>query len=153
MTSFVQQSFHRRRMSSAQTAIFTSAFVRRGSASSPKRDKHGTLKTNSNLNYSEREWTQVNNFRLRHAYGELGQIGFVKPGALHGYRCLPEFVEYWDERHGFFRNVQLRWMPLKGDSRVTIAIERPGASADGGVYRDRIELQDIRRISRCRTSR
>jgi hypothetical protein len=43
----------------------------------------------------------------------------------------------------FFRNVQVRWMPLKGDSRITIAVERPGASADGGIYRDRIELQDV----------
>jgi hypothetical protein len=35
-------------------------------------------------------------------------------------------------------------MPIKGDSRVTIAIERPGASADQGIYSDRIELQDVK---------
>jgi hypothetical protein len=44
----------------------------------------------------------------------------------------------------FFRNVQFRWMPVKGNSRVTFAVERPGASADGGVYSDRIELQGIK---------
>ena len=44
----------------------------------------------------------------------------------------------------FFRNVQVRWMPIKGDTRLTFAIERPGASGDQGVYADRIELQNIR---------
>ena len=44
----------------------------------------------------------------------------------------------------FFRNVQLRWMPVKGDHNVTLALERPGASGDQGIYADRIELQNIK---------
>jgi hypothetical protein len=43
----------------------------------------------------------------------------------------------------FFRNVQVRWMPLKGDSFATIALERPGASTDQGDFEDRIELQNV----------
>jgi hypothetical protein len=43
----------------------------------------------------------------------------------------------------FFRNVQVRWMPLTGDRSLTVALERPGASGDAGVYADRIELQNI----------
>ena len=43
----------------------------------------------------------------------------------------------------FFRNVQVRYMPIQGDTRLTIALERPGASADQGVYGDRVELQDV----------
>jgi hypothetical protein len=35
-------------------------------------------------------------------------------------------------------------MPIKGDSFMTIALERPGASADGGVFEDRIEIQNLR---------
>jgi len=35
-------------------------------------------------------------------------------------------------------------MPLKGNNAVTIALERPGASADQGQFSDRIELQGIR---------
>ena len=31
-----------------------------------------------------------------------------------------------------------------GESNVVLAVERPGASADGGVYADRIELQGIK---------
>ena len=45
----------------------------------------------------------------------------------------------------FFRNVQLRWTPYQTTtSNVMIALERPGASGDQGVYADRIELQGIR---------
>ena len=43
----------------------------------------------------------------------------------------------------FFRNVQLRWMPLKGDRALTLALERPGASGDQGVYADRVALSNI----------
>jgi hypothetical protein len=84
--------------------------------------------------------------RLRHAYGELGAFGagqtwspFMDPDVF------PNSLEYWGPTGMvFFRNVQLRWMPLKGDKAVTIAIERPGASGDAGVYADRVELQNIK---------
>jgi hypothetical protein len=57
---------------------------------------------------------------------------------------FPNSVEYWGPNGMvFFRNVQLRWMPIKGDTRLTLALERPGASADQGDFADRIELQDI----------
>ena len=58
---------------------------------------------------------------------------------------FPNTVEYWGPcGMVFFRNVQFRYMPIQGDNRLTIALERPGASADQGVYSDRIELQNIR---------
>jgi hypothetical protein len=57
---------------------------------------------------------------------------------------FPNSVEYWGPNGMvFFRNVQLRWMPIKGDTRLTLALERPGASADQGDFADRIELADI----------
>ena len=85
-------------------------------------------------------------FRLRHAYGELGQFGAGQTWSpFMDIDVFPNSVEYWGPNGMvFFRNVQFRWMPMKGDSRITIAVERPGASADQGVYRDRIELQDVR---------
>ena len=43
----------------------------------------------------------------------------------------------------FFRNVQVRYMPIQGDTRLTIALERPGASGDAGVYAGRVELAGI----------
>jgi hypothetical protein len=85
-------------------------------------------------------------FRLRHAYGELGQIGggqYWSP--FMDIDVFPNSIEYWGPNGMvLFRNVQVRWMPIKGDSRVTIAIERPGASADQGIYEDRVELQGVK---------
>jgi hypothetical protein len=57
---------------------------------------------------------------------------------------FPNSVEYWGPNGMvFFRNVQLRYMPIQGDTRLTFALERPGASADQGEVADRIELQDV----------
>ena len=85
-------------------------------------------------------------FRLRHAYGELGAFGagqtwspFMDPDVF------PNSLEYWGPTGMvFFRNVQARWMPIRGDSHLTLAVERPGASGDQGIYADRIELQNIK---------
>ena len=86
-------------------------------------------------------------FRLRHAYGELGAVRrgqtwspFMDPDVF------PNSLEYWGPTGMvFFRNVQVRWMPINGETqRRDLALERPGASGDQGVYSDRIELQDIR---------
>jgi hypothetical protein len=78
--------------------------------------------------------------RLRHAYGEIGQFGagqYWSP--FMDIDVFPNSVEYWGPSGmAFFRNVQVRWMPIQGDTRMTIALERPGASADAGIYADRI---------------
>ena len=60
-------------------------------------------------------------FRLRHAWGELGHFGagqtwspFMDPDVF------PNSVEYWGPNGMvFFRNVQLRWMPILGDTSLT----------------------------------
>jgi hypothetical protein len=86
-------------------------------------------------------------FRLRHAYGELGAFGagqtwspFMDPDVF------PNSLEYWGPTGMvFFRNVQVRWMPVRGDrSSVVLAVERPGASGDAGIYANRVELQNIK---------
>jgi hypothetical protein len=74
-------------------------------------------------------------FRLRHAYGEFQKWGagqtwspFMDPDVF------PNSIEYWGPNGMvFFRNVQVRWMPLQGRNAVTLALERPGASGDPGV--------------------
>jgi outer membrane DcaP-like protein len=81
-------------------------------------------------------------FHLRHAYGEIGAFGagqtwtpFMDPDVF------PNSIEYWGPTGMVvFRNVQLRWTP---NSSLMLAIERPGASGDSGVYADRVELQNI----------
>jgi hypothetical protein len=84
--------------------------------------------------------------RLRHAYGELGKFGagqYWSP--FMDIDVFPNTVEYWGPTGmAFFRNVQVRFMPIKGDRRLTIALERPGASADQGIYAERIELTNVK---------
>jgi hypothetical protein len=84
--------------------------------------------------------------RLRHAYGELGKWGAGQTWSpFMDIDVFPNSVEYWGPNGmAFFRNVQVRFMPIQGDSRLTIALERPGASADGGMYADRVELQNVK---------
>jgi hypothetical protein len=84
-------------------------------------------------------------FRLRHAYGELGQFGAGQTWSpFMDIDVFPNSLEYWGPTGMvFFRNVQVRWTPLQGDSNIVIALERPGASADGGIYADRIESNGI----------
>jgi hypothetical protein len=85
-------------------------------------------------------------FRLRHAYGELGDFGAGQTWSpFMDIDVFPNSLEYWGPAGMvFFRNIQVRYMPIQGDTRLTIALERPGASADQGVYAGRIELQDVK---------
>jgi len=86
-------------------------------------------------------------FRLRHAYGELGQFGAGQTWSpFMDIDVFPNSLEYWGPNGMvFFRNVQVRWMPIRSDStRLTFAVERPGASADQGIYADRVELQGVK---------
>src|SRR5688572_2589398 len=84
--------------------------------------------------------------RLRHAYGELGKWGagqYWSP--FMDIDVFPNTVEYWGPNGmPFFRNVQIRYMPIQGDTRLTFALERPGASADQGQFSDRVELEGIK---------
>jgi len=84
-------------------------------------------------------------FRLRHAYGELGQFGVGQTWSpFMDIDVFPNSFEYWGPNGMvFFRNIQFRWMPIKGDTRLTLALERPGASADQGNYTGHGELQGV----------
>ena len=86
-------------------------------------------------------------FRLRHAYGELGQLGAGQTWTpFMDTDVFPNTLEYWGPNGMVnFRNVQVRWTPIHNDRwSLIFAAERPGASADGGLYADRIELQDVK---------
>lgn len=58
---------------------------------------------------------------------------------------FPNSVEYWGPNGMvFFRNVQLRWTPIQGKHTFMVALERPGASGDPGIYQDSAALNGIR---------
>ncbi len=60
-------------------------------------------------------------FRLRHAYGELGSVGVVWSPFMD-IDVFPNSFEYWGPNGMvFFRNIQVRWMPIKGDTRLNFS--------------------------------
>lgn len=85
-------------------------------------------------------------FRLRHAYAELGHFGAGQTWSpFMDIDVFPNSLEYWGPNGMvFFRNVQVRWMPVKGDTNLVFALERPGASADQGDYAGHIALQNVK---------
>ncbi|MGA3211114.1 MAG: DcaP family trimeric outer membrane transporter [Terriglobales bacterium] len=84
--------------------------------------------------------------RPRYFYGELGQFGAgqtITP--FMDLDVFPNILDYWGPNGMvFFRNVQIRWMPKKGKNRITFAVEKPGASADGGTAASMIDLSNVR---------
>jgi hypothetical protein len=59
--------------------------------------------------------------------------------------AFPNSLEYWGPTGlVWFRNVQLRWTPFRGDHSLMFALERPGATGDPGVLANRIELQNVK---------
>ena len=85
-------------------------------------------------------------FRLRHAWGEMGHFGAGQTWSpFMDIDVFPNSIEYWGPNGMvFFRNVQFRWTPVKTAHDIfMIAAERPGASADQGIYSGRIELGNI----------
>ena len=97
-------------------------------------------------------------FRLRHAYGEWGQILAGQTNSLFmDIDVFPNTIDYWGPSGMvFYRNVQIRWTPFKTDnSHFSIAIERPGNDIDPGNLRLIEGLEDLtsRTTRSCRTSR
>lgn len=85
--------------------------------------------------------------RPRLMYGQWGKVGggqfwstFTDPDVR------PNILDAWGPSGMVdFRNVQIYWQPVHRDdgTRLTFALERPGASGDAGVEEDRDELQNI----------
>ena len=86
--------------------------------------------------------------RPRHIYGQWGHFGGGQlESPFMDLDVFPNILDYWGPNGMlFYRNVQLFWQPVRNSNgtRVTLALERPGASGDAGVVADRIELQNIK---------
>jgi hypothetical protein len=59
---------------------------------------------------------------------------------------FPNTLEYWGPCGMlFYRNIQVRYMPIMKENHFLVfALEMPGASADGGIYSDRVELAGVK---------
>jgi len=84
-------------------------------------------------------------FRLRYAYGQLGEFAIGQMESVFmDVDVLPNSIESWGPNGVvFFRNIQVRWMPIRGSTHLTVALERPGASGDAGSATDRVDLSNI----------
>jgi len=73
--------------------------------------------------------------RLRHAYGELGAFlaGQTNSLFMDG-DVFPNTIDYWGPGGMvFFRNIQLRWTPMRTDqAKFAVALENPGSAIDTG---------------------
>ena len=84
-------------------------------------------------------------FHLLYAYAELGMFGAGHHWSLFSdIDGFPNTLEFWGPvGMSLCKNVQFRFIPIDGKTRLAIALERPGASADEGIYTNRIELDDV----------
>jgi hypothetical protein len=73
--------------------------------------------------------------RLRHAYGEMGAFlaGQTNSLFMDG-DVYPNTIDYWGPTGMiFFRNLQLRWTPVRNDAmKFAVALEGPGSAIDAG---------------------
>ena len=87
--------------------------------------------------------------RLRHFYGEWGQILAGQTHSLFmDIDVFPNTIDYWGPSGMvFYRNVQIRWTPYRTEnSHFAVAIERPGNDIDAGNIRtiEGLEGVDVR---------
>ncbi|HEX5004739.1 MAG TPA: DcaP family trimeric outer membrane transporter [Gemmatimonadales bacterium] len=84
-------------------------------------------------------------FHIRKVWGQLGRFGVGQNNSTFSdVDVFPNTLEFWGPNGMvLFRNVQVRYSAIEGESFLNIALERPGASADQGQYSDRIELDGI----------
>ena len=77
--------------------------------------------------------------RLRHAYGEWGQILAGQTHSLFmDIDVFPNVIDYWGPPGMvFYRLPQLRWTPYRtANSNFAVGIERPGNDVDPGQIRE-----------------
>ncbi|MDI3321273.1 DcaP family trimeric outer membrane transporter [Pinibacter sp. MAH-24] len=89
-------------------------------------------------------------FHLRHAYGELGKVGVGQTWSpFVDTDVFPNDLELWGPNGmAVIRSLQVRYMPIQGDTKLTIALEKPGGTADEGVYADMVELKNVKPVFR-----
>lgn len=85
-------------------------------------------------------------FHLLYAWAQLGKVGAGRHWSLFtDADASPDGIEYWGPAGlSMCKSVQFRFIPFDGENRLAFALEEPGASADEGLYADRIELADVK---------
>jgi hypothetical protein len=84
-------------------------------------------------------------FHLLYAYVEWWKVGVGYTWSqFTDFDVYPNIVEYWGPVGlSLCKTTMIKFMPLIGKNLLSIALESPGATADGGIYRDRIEFENV----------
>ncbi|PRY55262.1 porin-like protein [Arcticibacter pallidicorallinus] len=85
-------------------------------------------------------------FHFRRAFIELGRFTVGQTESLFtDADVTPNTLDFGaPPSRAFLRSVQLRYMVTAEKFRWGLALEQPGAISDDGIYRDRIELENVR---------
>lgn len=88
---------------------------------------------------------------LVNGYAQLGKVGAGQTASVFmDTDVFPTALDYWGPlSRVFFLNIQLRYIAIENEHRkLMVALERPGATADGGDYATSIELQNVKPVFR-----
>ena len=83
------------------------------------------------------------------AYAQLGRVGAGQTASVFmDLDVFPNTLDYWGPlSRVFFLNIQVRYVAIeKENKKLIFALERPGATADGGDYSNSIELQQAKPV-------
>jgi len=84
---------------------------------------------------------------LVNGFGQLGKIlAGQTPSTFMDTEVFPVTLDYWGPSSRiFFLNIQLRYTPINTEKeRFAIALERPGATADGTDYSNSVDIQNVK---------
>ncbi len=84
---------------------------------------------------------------LVNGFGQLGKfIAGQTPSTFMDTEVFPTTLDYWGPSSRiFFLNIQVRYTPINtGKERFAIALERPGATADGTDYSNSIDISHVK---------
>lgn len=90
-------------------------------------------------------------FHLINGYGELGKFLIGQTASVFmDQEVFPVTLDYWGPMTRIFNfNIQVRYTPINNNKqRLAIAIERPGATADGGDDATSIQLSEVKPVFR-----
>lgn len=86
-------------------------------------------------------------FHLVNGFGQLGKfLAGQTPSTFMDTDVFPVTLDYWGPSSRiFFLNIQLRYTPVDTEKeRFAIALERPGATADGTDYSNSVDISHVK---------
>jgi len=131
-----------------QGSLFMSIRQTRFGIKSTTQTTLGELKTQFDLDFfGFGKYVGRTTFHVVNAFGQLGKfIMGQTPSTFMDTEVFPVTLDYWGPSSRiFFLNIQIRYTPIfTSKERFAVALERPGATADGTDYSKSIDLSNVK---------